>query len=261
MSPSLNLYGSQSTPCLSTLDPCGLLPSPHFARTRVSLPCLAPLSPPRSSRSYGRVSRCHALLSAHSLALSPTLSGPVSLGRLCWDSSEKCPKPLAAVCPRLSPGTAVRLVTHTTSLSPATTSCRQVRLIDLLKLPPLAPVSAASAPTAGSRPSSLRCTEGPPAWTPLLHLLPVAFPGSPAAPAASLQAAATPSRFPFHPSLGVSLTLRPLACGSLCLGHTFSSVLLGQLLNSSAGGTRPQQLPLVLVSSVRLRAAHRAGEG
>lgn len=161
----------------------------------------------------------------------------------------------------LSPGTAVRLVTHTTSLSPATTSCRQVRLIDLLKLPPLAPVSAASAPTAGSRPSSLRCTEGPPTWTPLLHLLPVAFPGSPAAPAASLQAAATPSRFPFHPSLGVSLTLRPLACGSLCLGHAFSSGLLGQLLNSSAGGTRPQQLPLLLVSSVRLHAAHRAGEG
>lgn len=89
-----------------------------------------------------------------------------------------------------------------------------------------------------------------PAWTPLLRLPPVALPGSPCGHSQPLS----------PPSYACLLTLRPLPCGSLCLGHPFSSGLLGQLLNSSAEATCPRQLPLSLVSSLRLRAAHRAGD-
>lgn len=111
-------------------------------------------------------------------------------------------------------------------------------------------MSAVTVPAARSRPLSLPLHRGGPRLDPFTASAACGPPRSPCGHSQPLS----------PPSYACLLTPRPLPCGSLCLGHPFSSGLLGQLLDSSAEATCPRQLPLSLVSSLRLRAAHCAGD-
>lgn len=157
---------------------------------------------------------------------------PADLGHLCWDreisqTPADLPVPISGLeppsigwyKPNLSPQPQLPLL-------PSPADCSSSGFLRC-------PLSPSVFPLPGPGPS-LPCIEAAP--TRSLH--PGRPPYNPSAsqqasglPRVPLQAAATPSYFPFHPVEGC-LCLRPLACGFPCLGHPFSPGLLADSITS-----------------------------